>query len=200
MSTSGEETTTAQEFLHHQALIEKASDSPCTWPMSTRQRLYTCSACPTMALCMPCAINCHQHETNDLFFRSGFKCDCDCSEKNNDNSFDDAFRGIYCYCRLEQGDEDMFQCLGCEDWFHRSCLDCIPDSFEEFLCKDCVKENEFLIAYQDNPGFEFSLVGNNSKQRKRVGSVDVETTSCRGIVIANPQSNTPNLTLNITCT
>ncbi|KAJ3107919.1 hypothetical protein HDU97_002851 [Phlyctochytrium planicorne] len=56
-------------------------------------------------------------------------------------------------------DATMFQCHLCEDWFHRRCMDNVPDeeSFEDFICKECIHEHDFLTGYLDSPLFHFAM-------------------------------------------
>ena len=50
---------------------------------------------------------------------------------------------IYCYCRLPDDDCKMVQCDGCNEWFHKRCLENLSVEVEsieeskEWLCKTC---------------------------------------------------------------
>lgn len=76
-----------------------------------------------------------------------------------------------------QKDEDdpsfMIQCYFCEDWFHKSCIGEMPkmEDFDEFVCKDCVAKNPYMMSFVDNNLIMSSTVIQSS--------FSVETVECR---------------------
>ena len=128
------------------------------------------------AICYSCSIECHTNcKLIELMGRRGFRCDCGNSRfktkcrlepaKDTENSGNDYgrksahnFQGRFCSCDWKcpaDGEEDasppreMYQCLVCEDWYHRDCLE-IPEEgeFSDFICTSCVKESEYLKHYE----------------------------------------------------
>ncbi|KAG8935196.1 hypothetical protein FRC01_007429 [Tulasnella sp. 417] len=81
------------------------------------------------------------HEQLELFPKRAFRCDCPTSTvpvhcalhagtatepPNAENQYNQNFRGDFCRCGRDYDPltetETMIQCIGCEDWFHESCL------------------------------------------------------------------------------
>lgn len=94
-------------------------------------------------ICLGCLVHCHSgHEVYELYRKSNFKCDCgnlkinqECmlnNQKelyNEQNRYSHNFYGRYWYCEKEYlGEEEMYQCTFCEDWFHLNHL--TPDATE----------------------------------------------------------------------
>ncbi|KAJ3402594.1 hypothetical protein HDU80_004926 [Chytriomyces hyalinus] len=124
-----------------------------------------------IGVCYACFVQCHTtHDVVELFERRNFTCDCGtrkaivkcCLQKssigevNELNTYDDTFKGIFCYCKeLYDYEKEavansvMLQCCLCEDWFHDRCIkNCLPEGeFDEFMCKNCVGTHPFLKYY-----------------------------------------------------
>ena len=49
---------------------------------------------------------------------------------------------IYCYCKMPDDGNFMYQCCRCENWFHEKCLKENLEKDHDFLCEDCLKENK----------------------------------------------------------
>merc|ERR1719351_10144 len=120
------------------------------------------------------------------------------SMENPDNKYNQNFRGVYCICHRPYPDpndpveDEMIQCVICEDWFHGRHLgraedDCDKDeanpnrlvdpnfsvpkdsSYSEMICVGCVKKNPFLAAYA---GLAVNVV---TKDKDSKSLVDVES-------------------------
>jgi hypothetical protein len=147
----------------------------CTFSEGLRtQETFTCLTCSyekPFGFCYSCCISCHaDHEVVEILNKS-IRCDCGTKKMskscnldkgemkgeiiNIENVYNHNFYGRYCRCSsfydpLEETDI-MFQCVLCEDWFHRKC--CSFASCEEgvdFVCRDCVSLYPFLIP-MDSP-------------------------------------------------
>lgn len=146
----------------------------------TRQALYSCRTCmgdnpkldeDVFGICLACSYACHaDHDLFELYTKRAFRCDCGTgkmkkgkctlnAEKeptNDENKYNHNFIGKYCICAQpypnpEGKDEEMVQCVVCEDWFHENCLECrFPDDedYAEMICKSCMQSNQFLWYYQ----------------------------------------------------
>lgn len=77
---------------------------------------------------------------------------------NNENIYNQNFSGLYCTCQKPYPDpeatfeDDMIQCLICEDWLHASHLDAVVpanDHYSEMICKACMNKNDFLHDYSN---------------------------------------------------
>lgn len=145
-----------------------------------RQALYACLTCCTEAkvdptkragVCLACSLTCHEnHELIELYTKRNFRCDCgnpkfnshpcqftpDKTELNDDNIYNQNFSGLYCTCQRPYPDpdstieDDMIQCIICEDWLHASHLEAVvpaSDQYSEMICKSCMEKNEFLHDY-----------------------------------------------------
>lgn len=77
---------------------------------------------------------------------------------NENNRYNHNFSGKYCTCNTayppeEEDDsatqEDMWQCVACEDWYHSNHLatENIPEKFEELICGQCASKLNFLYSY-----------------------------------------------------
>ena len=106
--------------------------------------------------------------------KSACKLEPSKSKKNEDNAYNQNFRGVYCICHRPYPDpedpvpDEMIQCVVCEDWFHgrhlgRAEEDCKADggelvapgfkvpgdsAYAEMVCVGCVKRHPFLMAYE----------------------------------------------------
>lgn len=142
--------------------------------------MYACLTCTPEAktrpekragVCLACSYRCHDgHELIELYTKRNFRCDCGTSkilsirckldpmkmEDNDKNSYNQNFSGVYCTCKRpypdpeDNIDDEMIQCVVCEDWYHLRHLECsVPntDTFEEMICFNCMQNNEFLQYY-----------------------------------------------------
>lgn len=75
---------------------------------------------------------------------------------NDENVYNQNFSGLYCICNRPYPDpdstleDDMIQCIICEDWLHASHLEAIVpanEQYSEMVCKACMEKNEFLHDY-----------------------------------------------------
>lgn len=146
-----------------------------------RQALYACKTCAEeigiwqAGICLACSYVCHdKHELYELYTKRAFKCDCGLTSKfpgkkcsfiadkhdadNEANSYNQNFRGKYCTCERPYPDpedheeDEMIQCVSCEDWFHgRHLVGHVPDNddFSEMVCHKCMSKLSFLWNYYD---------------------------------------------------
>uniref|UniRef100_H2YJI1 UBR-type domain-containing protein n=1 Tax=Ciona savignyi TaxID=51511 RepID=H2YJI1_CIOSA len=152
------------------AVLGGSDDKACTYPLGyvKRQALFACATCDTgdqpAGLCLACSLECHNsHELYELYTKRGFRCDCGnlkfadfkCKlvpgkdPTNDENKYGQNFKGLYCSCHRPYPDEeddvddDMIQCVVCEDWFHGRHLGAtkVPPGMEysEMVCFDCTK-------------------------------------------------------------
>ncbi|PIK52124.1 hypothetical protein BSL78_10971 [Apostichopus japonicus] len=76
---------------------------------------------------------------------------------NEENKYNQNFNGLYCSCKRpypdpeDNVDDEMIQCVICEDWFHGRHLGIqeLPSNYEyqEMVCTNCMTKNDFLWAY-----------------------------------------------------
>ena len=171
----------------HARAQELEQDMQCTYPAGyITQEVYLCLTCRSTqpaGICAGCYLACHlQHEVQELGVKTHFRCDCgnptfpkkcqkhpDKADTNPENTYNHNFTGTFCFCDTGDSDEtreeDMFMCMGCQDWFHESCIrkanDChnfaevsahqplvpsIPSDSADylFLCHVCVKKAPFF--------------------------------------------------------
>ncbi|KAJ9173723.1 hypothetical protein P3X46_016832 [Hevea brasiliensis] len=156
----------------------------CTYTMGymKRQAIFSCLTCTpdgSAGVCTACSLSCHDgHEIVELWTKRNFRCDCGNSKfgeffcklfpkkdvENAENSYNHNFKGLYCTCGRPYPDpdveeqEEMIQCIMCEDWFHEEHLGLessneIPRDeegeplYEDFICKTCSAICSFLILY-----------------------------------------------------
>ncbi|XP_064649360.1 putative E3 ubiquitin-protein ligase UBR7 [Lineus longissimus] len=144
-----------------------------------RQALYSCHTCAEAAtpgdsagICLACSLECHEgHQLYELYTKRSFRCDCgnekfptdfkcklsaDKSARNMDNKYNHNFHGAYCTCSRpypdpeDEVEDEMIQCVVCEDWFHGRHLGTeLPESeeYHEMICGSCMKSCEFLWPY-----------------------------------------------------
>uniref|UniRef100_A0A182SRG4 Putative E3 ubiquitin-protein ligase UBR7 n=1 Tax=Anopheles maculatus TaxID=74869 RepID=A0A182SRG4_9DIPT len=146
-----------------------------------RQALYACLTCVPEArgveskrsgICLACSLQCHDnHELLELYTKRNFRCDCGgkrmsdvkCKleprkeEENSRNRYNQNFSGLYCVCHRpypdpdDDVDDEMIQCVVCEDWYHMRHLDVDePKSakdYAEMVCAGCMETNPFLKNY-----------------------------------------------------
>lgn len=142
--------------------------------------MYACITCVPEAktnpekragICLACSYKCHdRHEFIELYTKRNFRCDCGTSkilairckldaeklDDNDNNKYNQNFSGTYCLCKRpypdpeDDIDDQMIQCILCEDWYHSRHLETeTPDTstFEEMICSTCTKKHEFLNNY-----------------------------------------------------
>ncbi|KAI5633853.1 putative zinc finger in n-recognin (UBR box) domain-containing protein [Phthorimaea operculella] len=146
-----------------------------------RQAIYACLTCCPEAVtdsmkragvCLACSLACHEnHELVELYTKRNFRCDCgnpkfkqpctftpNKTDLNYDNKYNQNFSGLYCNCKRPYPDpeateeEEMIQCIICEDWLHTNHLEAtVPsnEQYAEMICKDCMEDIDFLHDYSD---------------------------------------------------
>ncbi|XP_028398643.1 putative E3 ubiquitin-protein ligase UBR7 [Dendronephthya gigantea] len=162
------------------AVFGDSDDQNCTYDKGyvRRQALYACLTCTpatpendSAGVCLACSLSCHDgHELVELYTKRNFRCDCgnekfsnfECKlQKNKDavnvqNRYNQNFKGLYCSCHRPYPDPDdeiedeMIQCISCEDWYHSRHLGSLPPfdgDFSEMICDQCMKKSSFLQAY-----------------------------------------------------
>ncbi|XP_068582407.1 putative E3 ubiquitin-protein ligase UBR7 [Cebidichthys violaceus] len=141
-----------------------------------RQAVFACSTCTPNAaepagVCLACANKCHDgHDIFELYTKRNFRCDCGngkfgdfkCQlipakdEENVRNHYDHNFNGCYCTCDRpypdtdDQANDEMIQCVICEDWFHSRHLGCAavdPEELQEMICEACMNKAPVLWTY-----------------------------------------------------
>lgn len=168
-----------EELEEEASAVLAGSDSDhCSYPQGyvKRQALYACSTCTpkgveAAGVCLACSYKCHEgHDLFELYTKRNFRCDCgnrkftelqcklhpDKDEVNNLNKYSHNFFGVYCTCGRpypdpdDQVEDEMIQCVVCEDWLHGRHLGCVvPDCVElqEMICESCMNKNPFLWTY-----------------------------------------------------
>ncbi|EFN87245.1 putative E3 ubiquitin-protein ligase UBR7 isoform X2 [Harpegnathos saltator] len=157
------------------AVLGASDDQNCTYNKGyMRQALYACKTCSNKtraAVCLACSFHCHEgHELVELYTKRHFRCDCGSSKfegkqcnlekqksaTNGENKYNQNFDGVYCTCARpypdpEGDDDEMLQCIICEDWYHSKHLevDSVPaeDTYDEVICARCMREHNFLWRY-----------------------------------------------------
>ncbi|RLU21895.1 hypothetical protein DMN91_006272 [Ooceraea biroi] len=159
------------------AVLGASDDQNCTYSKGyIRQALYACKTCCCnkipAAVCLACSFHCHEgHELVELYTKRHFRCDCGNSKfdgkecnldklkaaTNTENKYNQNFYGVYCTCARPypdpEGDEDdMLQCIICEDWYHSKHLECdngVPayNTYDEMICAGCMRKHNFLWRY-----------------------------------------------------
>jgi len=204
-----------QELLEKEAgEILSGKFDECTYNKGyIRQPVYACKTCKPSEGCGPggvcysCSISCHtDHELVELFSKRNFKCDCGTARLgeatckleskppntlNEHNKYDHNYEGRFCWCKVdydpEKEDNNMLQCVICEDWFHENCISgekrgekkfSLPDleTFEEFLCHKCLDKHSFLKPYLNSHMFFSGQYGKN-KQADEVNTTRDKETS-----------------------
>ncbi|XP_019751799.1 putative E3 ubiquitin-protein ligase UBR7 [Hippocampus comes] len=168
-----------EELEEEASAVLAGSDSDhCSYPQGyvKRQALYACNTCTpkggqAAGVCLACSYKCHEgHHLFELYTKRNFRCDCgnskfadapcklfhDKDDVNSLNKYGHNFFGEYCTCRRpypdpeDQVEDEMIQCVLCEDWLHGRHLGCqVPDCAElqEMICESCMNANEFLWSY-----------------------------------------------------
>lgn len=155
-------------------LLAAQDENVCTYAegYKPRQALYSCRTCVPnggAGVCFGCSMNCHDgHDLVELYTKRRFKCDCgngsftqkcklfeDKAAYNDRNLYNDNFLNSYCSCKRPFPDpeattnEEMLQCIGCENWFHLShtgISEASKADYEEneYVCKNCSEKMPFL--------------------------------------------------------
>ncbi|XP_054652127.1 putative E3 ubiquitin-protein ligase UBR7 [Dunckerocampus dactyliophorus] len=141
-----------------------------------RQAVFACNTCTHNAaepagICLACANKCHDgHDIFELYTKRNFRCDCGNSKfgdfrcqlipakdkENVKNLYSHNFSGCYCTCDRpypdtdDQVNDEMIQCVVCEDWFHTRHLQCTmvePEELQEMVCEACMNKAPFLWTY-----------------------------------------------------
>ncbi|KAJ7360151.1 Putative E3 ubiquitin-protein ligase ubr7 [Desmophyllum pertusum] len=160
------------------AVLGDSDDQHCTYLAGyvKRQALYACGTCSPIdtepaGVCLACTLTCHEgHVLYELYTKRHFRCDCGNNNfgsfkcklysqkdpENTMNKYNQNFRGVYCTCHRPYPDmedeieDEMIQCIICEDWYHSRHLGNLPPSggdFQEMICDDCMTKCSFLQAY-----------------------------------------------------
>lgn len=141
-----------------------------------RQAVFACNTCTPNAeepagVCLACANKCHDgHDIFELYTKRNFRCDCGNGKfgefqcqlipskdaANVNNLYNHNFSGCYCTCDRpypdtdDQVNDEMIQCVICEDWFHSQHLGCTvtePEELQEMVCEACMNKAPFLWTY-----------------------------------------------------
>lgn len=76
------------------------------------------------------------------------------------NIYTQNHEGLYCWCHKkydpETEEDEMIQCLDCQDWYHRSCIGVSETDEErtEFICSSCVANHPILKSYISSDVFK----------------------------------------------
>ncbi|XP_067429101.1 putative E3 ubiquitin-protein ligase UBR7 [Thunnus thynnus] len=168
-----------EELEEEASAVLAGSDSDhCSYPQGyvKRQALYACNTCTpkggeAAGVCLACSYKCHEgHDLFELYTKRNFRCDCgnrkftelqcklfpDKEVVNSLNKYSHNFFGEYCTCSRpypdpdDQVEDEMIQCVVCEDWLHGRHLGCVvPDCVElqEMICESCMNKNPFLWTF-----------------------------------------------------
>ncbi|XP_041661470.1 putative E3 ubiquitin-protein ligase UBR7 [Cheilinus undulatus] len=168
-----------EELEEEASAVLAGSDSDhCSYPQGyvKRQALYACHTCTphggeAAGVCLACSYKCHEgHDLYELYTKRNFRCDCgnkkftdltcklfpEKDDVNHLNKYSHNFFGVYCTCSRpypdpdDQVEDEMIQCVVCEDWLHGRHLGSeVPDCVElqEMICESCMKKNTFLWTY-----------------------------------------------------
>uniref|UniRef100_A0A8C6PC90 Ubiquitin protein ligase E3 component n-recognin 7 n=1 Tax=Nothobranchius furzeri TaxID=105023 RepID=A0A8C6PC90_NOTFU len=168
----------SEEELERALCVLAGSDAEnCSYSRGyvKRQAVFACITCtPNTAepagVCLACANKCHEgHDIFELYTKRNFRCDCgngkfgdfQChltpvNEENIKNHYNHNFSGCYCTCDRpypdteNQDDDEMIQCIICEDWLHSKHLGCTmaePEELQEMICEACMNKAPFLWTY-----------------------------------------------------
>ncbi|XP_061751160.1 putative E3 ubiquitin-protein ligase UBR7 isoform X2 [Nerophis ophidion] len=167
-----------------------------------RQAVFACNTCtPNSAepagICLACANKCHDgHDIFELYTKRNFRCDCGNNKfrdfqcqlipaKDNENTknlYSHNFSGCYCTCDRpypdpdDQVNDEMIQCVVCEDWFHTRHLHCTmvePEELLEMVCEACMNKAPFLWTY----AAQFAVVSEKDEEVDVEGEVRLQHSS-----------------------
>lgn len=207
-----------EELEEEASAVLGGSDSDhCSYPQGyvKRQALYACNTCTPKGgepagVCLACSYKCHEgHDLFELYTKRNFRCDCgngkfaelkcklfpEKDSVNNLNKYSQNFFGLYCTCSRpypdpdDQVEDEMIQCVVCEDWLHGRHLGrMVPDSVEllEMICESCMNKNTFLWTYAGHlavPGADRQVktetTADESKREEAEQGEDVAPPSCK---------------------
>ncbi|XP_062325273.1 putative E3 ubiquitin-protein ligase UBR7 [Osmerus eperlanus] len=166
------------ELREAMSVLAGSDPEKCSYPQGyvKRQAVFACNTCTPRGeepagLCLACTNKCHDgHDIFELYTKRNFRCDCGNNKfgefrcklipnkdgRNIKNQYNHNFHGLYCFCDRpypdtdDQVDEEMIQCIICEDWFHSRHLgSTVEDSEElqEMVCEPCMNRAPFLWTY-----------------------------------------------------
>ncbi|XP_069581200.1 putative E3 ubiquitin-protein ligase UBR7 [Brachyistius frenatus] len=179
-----------EELEEEASAVLAGSDSDhCSYPEGyvKRQALYACNTCTpkggeAAGVCLACSYKCHEgHDLFELYTKRNFRCDCgnrkftelqcklhpEKDDVNTVNKYSHNFFGVYCTCSRpypdpdDQVEDEMIQCVVCEDWLHGRHLGCAaPDCVElqEMICESCMNKSPFLWTYAAHLAVEGAAV------------------------------------------
>ncbi|CAL8315542.1 unnamed protein product [Merluccius merluccius] len=198
-----------EELENEASAVLAGSDSDlCSYPQGyvKRQALYACNTCTpkggeAAGVCLACSYKCHEgHDLFELYTKRNFRCDCgnskfkqqcklypDKEQLNSENKYSHNFFGLYCTCNRpypdpdDQVEDEMVQCILCEDWLHGRHLGCVtPDCVElqEMVCESCMNKNSFLWTYAATvaaPGASSSRLEGEEEQKEEQKEEEVKS-------------------------
>uniref|UniRef100_A0A8C3G0C5 Ubiquitin protein ligase E3 component n-recognin 7 n=1 Tax=Cyclopterus lumpus TaxID=8103 RepID=A0A8C3G0C5_CYCLU len=170
--------SSAEELERALCVLAGSDPENCSYSRgyAKRQAVFACNTCtPNVAepagVCLACANKCHDgHDIFELYTKRNFRCDCGngkfgefkCllipakDEDNVRNHYNHNFNGCYCSCDRpypdtdDQANDEMIQCVSCEDWFHSRHLGCTtvdPEELQEMICEACMNKVPVLWTY-----------------------------------------------------
>lgn len=173
-----EEMVDDDELKELMAVLGGSDPFECSYSQGymKRQAVFACSTCTPMGsepagFCLACTNVCHDgHDIFELYTKRNFRCDCgnrkfgefrcqlipDKDVRNSKNQYNHNFQGLYCSCARpypdtdDKVDEEMIQCVVCEDWYHTRHLGCAlveSEELEEMVCEACMNKSPFLWTY-----------------------------------------------------
>uniref|UniRef100_A0A665WQP4 Putative E3 ubiquitin-protein ligase UBR7 n=1 Tax=Echeneis naucrates TaxID=173247 RepID=A0A665WQP4_ECHNA len=169
---------TSEELEKALCVLAGSDPENCSYSQGyvKRQAVFACNTCTPRdaepaGICLACANKCHDgHDIFELYTKRNFRCDCgnrkfgdfQCQlnsakdEENVRNLYNHNFSGCYCTCDRpypdtdDQDNDEMIQCVICEDWFHSRHLGCTvvePEELQEMVCEACMNKAPFLWTY-----------------------------------------------------
>ncbi|XP_065820277.1 putative E3 ubiquitin-protein ligase UBR7 [Labrus bergylta] len=205
-----------EELEEEASAVLAGSDSDhCSYPQGyvKRQAVYACHTCTpgggeAAGVCLACSYKCHEgHDLYELYTKRNFRCDCgnrkfselqcklspEKDDVNHLNKYSHNFFGVYCTCNRpypdpdDQVEDEMIQCVVCEDWLHGRHLGSeVPDCVElqEMICESCMTKNSFLWTYAAHlavPGVDLKqeAEADESNTKKEEKDDDVIEPSCK---------------------
>ncbi|XP_069008314.1 putative E3 ubiquitin-protein ligase UBR7 [Embiotoca jacksoni] len=193
-----------EELLEALCVLAGSDPENCSYSRGyvKRQAVFSCHTCTPSAeqpagVCLACANKCHDgHDVFELYTKRNFRCDCgngkygdfqcqlnpDKDEENARNDYNHNFNGCYCTCDRpypetdgRQDNDEMIQCVICEDWFHSRHLGCNtdePEELQEMVCEACMNKAPFLWTYAAR--FAVAPVVGRSEEEEEESEVEVQ--------------------------
>lgn len=91
--------------------------------------------------------------------------------------YNNNFKGIYCTCQkpypdpsMTEEEQEMHQCVVCEDWYHNKCIEPKPErfkNFDEMVCAGCSSKYPFLSLYARLPDDVIAHVESESEAQQQ---------------------------------